>query len=206
MTAYKPTRVYCANSQNGTVLENGEISHPLRAAEISAARNVKVREQKLFAWKLLEFAYFDTFGTPFPNDLVIKDENGKWKSADDSFFFSLSHTDGACAVAIGRSICGVDIEGFDAERFNEPLAKKILCDVEFCEYQKLSCTEKSVFCAEKWTQKESIFKKTGGQSFLPKSICAKEHKVFTKKLDLCGKEFFLSVCSPDADDADYRII
>lgn len=206
MTAYRPTRVYCANSENGTVFKNGEISHPLRAAEISAARNVKVREQKLFAWKLLEFAYSDTFGKAFPDDAVIKDENGKWKSTDDSFFFSLSHTDGACAVAIGTSSCGVDIEGFDGTRFNEKIAKKILCDGEFAEYQRLSAPERPAFCAEKWTQKESIFKKIGGQSFAPKSIVTSEHKVFTKAVSLCNKVFLLSVCSDDADRAEHIAI
>ncbi len=206
MTAYKPTKVYCAAIGNPSVLKNGQISHPLRAAEISAARNPKVKQHKLFVWKLLEYAYLDFFGKSLCDTEVEKGGNGKWNSTDGSFFFSLSHTDGLCAVAIGEIPCGVDVELFDPKRFGKALAKKILCDSEFEEYELLTPDEKELFCAKKWTQKESVFKRSGGEAFVPRHICCADFATVTKTVFSDAGQYFLTLCSDDANEAEFEII
>ena len=206
MSEYKTTKVYCAKSANPSVLKNGEISHPIRAAEISAVRNVTVKKNKLFVWKLLEYAYSDFFGKKFCDDCVVKGNDGKWKSADGSFFFSLSHTDDICAVAIGFVPCGVDVEGFDRKRFGQPLAKKILCESEYEEYERLTCDEGQIFCAQKWTQKESAFKKNGGELFVPRNIRCSDFVCVTKTLLLEDRQFFLSLCAQDAKEAEFELM
>ncbi len=206
MTAYKPTKVYCADIGNPTVLKNGEISHPIRAAEISAARNSKVKQHKLFVWKLLEYAYLDFFGKSLCDTEVVKGGDGKWKSADGSFFFSLSHTDGLCAVAIGKAPCGVDVENFDPKRFGKAIAKKTLYDSEYEEYELLAPDEKELFCAKKWTQKESVFKRSGGEVFIPHNICCEDFVTVTKPVFSEERQYFLTLCADDAKEAEFEII
>ena len=206
MPEYKTTKVYCAGFGTPAVLKNGEISHPVRTAEISAVRNAAVKNNKLFVWKLLEYAYSDFFGKSLCDDDVLKGKDGKWRSADGSFFFSLSHTDGICAVAIGFVPCGVDVEGFDRERFGQPLAKKILCESEYEEYERLSCDEKQMFCARKWTQKESAFKKNGGDVFVPRNIRCADFVCVTKTILYEDRQFFLSLCARDAKEAEFELM
>lgn len=206
MAACRTTKVYCASIRNTDILKNGEISHPLRAAEISAARNSRVKEQKTAVWKLLEYAFFDTYGKNIGDFDVVKGSDGKWRCADDCFFFSLSHTDDVCAVAIGDIPCGVDIEEFVPTRFGEAIAQKILCDEEHKEYERLTLDEKQVFCAKKWTQKESIFKKTGGEVFVSHSICCNDFLIVTQKLLIDDRQFFVTLCSDDSQEAEIEIL
>lgn len=202
----KPTRVYCASIKNRTVIKNGDISHTTRAAEISAARNSKVREQKLFAWKLLEYAVKDFSEKPFDNEKIVKTPSGKWVFSDNSLHFSISHTDGMCAVAVGNETCGVDIEKYSDDRFSEALAKKILNQKELLMCERLSGIERQEFLFEAWTKKESIFKMTAQTVFVAKNIFCADHITTTQKITVGEETFFLSLCANDAENADIVVL
>ena len=158
--------VYCAAIPFSEQLM--PIYSELRAAEISAARNPKVREQKFYVWQLLGYALKDFMGIDIKNISFSHEKDGKWTCGE--CFFSLSHTDGFVAVIVSCFPCGVDIEIFSPEKFKNSLAKKILTQAEYYEYLKLDDIEKNEYAAFKWTQKESIFKMVGAGTFVPKNI------------------------------------
>ena len=81
---------------------------PERQAEIEKCSNEKVKREKYFVWKLLEYAIFNTIGEPIENFNFEKNPNRKWVS--DRVYFSLSHSDGVVAVALSDREVGVDIE------------------------------------------------------------------------------------------------
>ena len=78
-----------------------------RAKELSSIGNATVKREKEAVWGLL-IAAIGSLGTN-PDDVTFgRTENGKWFC--DKFFFSLSHSHGAVAVAISDNPCGIDIE------------------------------------------------------------------------------------------------
>ena len=147
-----------------------KICPPERTAEISAVRNLKVRKEKLCVWDLLDTALCDHFGYGTEKAELFRNENGKWCSAKENVFFSLSHSASLCAVAVGSIACGVDAELMSKVRFDEKLAKKILTEGEHMEYARLNGDKRPLYTAQKWTEKESIFKMCGGDAFVPSSI------------------------------------
>ena len=166
----------------------------LRNIEIAAAKNPKTAAQKYHVWKLLECAALHTFGRPLSDFVLTKTENGKWLC--DSFFFSLSHTDAALAVAIsGRSV-GVDIE---CKRFRAPsrAAKKILTPTELDAY--LKAQDKDRFLVSMWTAKESIFKMLGGAVFLPHTINVSDFFVLTDTARVGSENCTFSVAAESAE-------
>ena len=86
----------------------GKVYPPERQAEIDRITNPDVKREKYFVWKLLEYAIEKTAGEPIENYAFEKKPNRKWVS--DRLCFSLSHSDGAVAVALSDSAVGVDID------------------------------------------------------------------------------------------------
>lgn len=174
---------------------------PERQAEIERYSNPKVRSEKYFVWKLLEYALADSFGMDITELSFEKNENGKWTS--DKIFFSLSHTNGAVAVALSLENVGVDVEA--VRRHREGLEEKILTPTELCELAALGSEEAAEYVIKRWSQKESIFKTLDRQAFLPSTIASDEFSVHTRKVELSGQTYMLSVCANDAKNAKFNI-
>ncbi len=166
---------------------------PARDAEINACGSEKVRREKYYAWKLLEYALERTFGKKLKKLSVTKNKNGKWECSD--FAFSLSHSGNAVVVALSRKALGVDIERI--EPVKSGVENKILTAKENDEFSALPIEEKNRYLLEKWTQKESVFKSLNQPVFHPDRIETANEQVETQEIEIAGEKYLLSVCSPD---------
>ncbi|MBR3968335.1 MAG: 4'-phosphopantetheinyl transferase superfamily protein [Clostridia bacterium] len=168
-----------------------------RQQEIDTVKNEKTKRQKWCSWKLLEYAMERSFGIKMSECSFLKSDNGKWGS--DAFEFSLSHCDGAVAVAVAKKSIGVDIEKKRSFKY-EKLFDKILNENEKAVYLKKDECERQDFLLEKWTAKESLFKCGGGKTFLPREHDTLGGNVFTKRLTLDTDDYVLSVATDTPKD------
>lgn len=151
-----------------------------RDSEVRACKNAKVRLEKYLVWRLLERAVREYLDLDFTDTVFYKTECGKWVCPD--FHFSLSHTDGALAVAVSMSPVGVDIEGI--KKINPELKSKILTERENDCYGLLPEELKNGFLLESWVKKESIFKMNGGEALMPKCIETSEYRVRVEQVKM----------------------
>lgn len=167
-----------------------------RKMEIDSVTNPKVKIEKYYVWKLLEYALERSFGLHSSKLIFTKTEEGKWMT--DKCFFSLSHCDGAVAVAVSRAAVGVDIEALrpiSRERF----ADKILNADEYELYQQMLPDEREFFLIEKWTAKESLFKKSGEKVFIPRDNNTISEKIRTQSVSVADHTYVLSVATDTPD-------
>lgn len=149
----------------------------LREKEIASVKNEKVREDKINVWKLLSFAIEKSFGFKSGELKFRKTLNGKWVA--DGVRFSLSHTDGCCAVVVSDSDCGIDIENLkdfsqkcSESGFKERFARRL--GVE---------TENEIDLIKCWTAKESSYKAISKGYFSPKRTAIDEKNLMHVKID-----------------------
>lgn len=169
---------------------------PERQEEIDECTNEKVKREKYYVWKLLEYALSRSFGYKLQNQTFRKNERGKWECGN--CFFSLSHSKNAVAVALSRKNVGVDIELYEPERFL-PLANKLLNENERLAYETTPNEQKSEFLIGKWTEKESIFKTLDIVGCKISSVDTLSAKTKTKMIDIQGEKYCLSVASENAE-------
>lgn len=144
----------------------GQVYPPARQAQIDDTTSENMRRQRYYVWKLLEYGLQNSFGFSMAQLTFHLDEAGKWSCGE--CFFSLSHCQGAVAVAVSTAPIGVDIE--PADRVPSPgLAKKILSQDEQTEYDALPPVQQPKNLLESWCRKESLFKATGEGLFSPRS-------------------------------------
>ena len=172
--------------QNATV---SPVFPPAREQEIRACKSEKTKREKYFVWKLLMHALACTFTQ---NAEFTKTQSGKWKCSLCEF--SLSHSKNAVAVALSTQPVGVDIEYFQPTKL-QGLAKKFLTEQEYEAYKKTE--RKAEYLFEKWTQKESIFKKLGNCPLPAFRIDTQNAQTLTKEAEIAGERYFLSVCADD---------
>ena len=115
---------------------------------------------------------------------IKKTENGKPYFENSDVFFSISHTDGICAVALGESPCGIDIEN------KREISKKIR------DRYLDGCDEREAL--KEWTKKESYGKMTG-EGFFFKEEKPSNYRFF--ELEGC----FLTVCAPKNSEISSEI-
>ena len=168
--------------------EVGEVYPELRSKEISLCKNERVRLQKYYVWKLLEYGLQWTFGCKIENVRFEKGKNGKWSC--DRCEFSLSHSENVVAVALSRKPVGVDVE-IITPPVVKGLENKILTREERAEFDAID-GDKTSFLIEQWSKKESVFKSRNEKSFLPKKI---SDYAFTQTytLDMAGGRYSFSV-------------
>ena len=174
---------------------------PERNEEIIACRNQQVRQEKYYAWKLLEYALHRSFGRSIESVTFQKSEFGKWSC--DVCEFSLSHSHRAVAVALSRKPVGIDIQLVKSLLGANGIANRILNKEEYDAFLQTSDDEKNDFLIQKWTQKESIFKTMDHPSFLgadPKSF---SHATYSQFLTLGQDRYSLSVASENLDRLRY---
>ncbi len=165
-----------------------------RDAEIAACSHERVKLEKYCVWRLLEQAVCRSFGMRFDKLQFEKSENGKWTCPE--LFFSLSHSHGLLAVAVSQKPVGVDIELVDGCH-SEGLRKKILTDGELAEFYALTETERPLYFTEKWTGKESEFKKSNAPYFSPATIEIKN--TVCRTLERASGKFVLAVSGDDLE-------
>lgn len=164
-----------------------------RNDEIADVGAEGLRRQKFCAWRLLELAVERSLERS-PSDLrFVKTVEGKWES--DSFFFSISHTKDAVAVAVSRMPIGVDLEPF-ASMSHGGVVKKLLTEKERARYAALPERKQDEFLLGAWCMKEALFKKAGEGRFSPADIETGETaKVCLRSLALDGEDYFLAVAA-----------
>ena len=173
--------------------EEGEISElcpPERNAEICATSCERVKKEKYYAWKLLEYAVQRSFGLKIGNMNIVKLPSGKWRG--EGCEFSISHSDGAVAVAVSRAPVGVDIEAIRAPRCNG-FAEKILSEDELIAFDSVPVSEKEGYLIDKWTAKEASFKAAGDTSFIPSRVAVDERHTKTARITIGGKLYSYSI-------------
>lgn len=141
-----------------------------RAKELSSIGNATVKREKEAVWGLL-LAAIGSLGMN-PDDVTFgQTENGKWVC--DKFFFSLSHSHGAVAVAISDNPCGIDVE--KRSEFMRKCADKTFCDKL---QRKIAATDSSFETLIKtWTAKETEYKRIGSGGYYPAGILIDETKI-----------------------------
>ena len=179
-------------------LEIKKLSCLERDIEVQSILNLKVKKEKYFAWKLLEFAIAKSMNKKIDELVFEKNEFGKWLTKD--FFFSISHSKDVVAVAISSEEVGVDIELLTKPKRIE----RILTEEEKELFCKLKEDKREEFLIEKWSQKESVFKRSNSKGFCPSKINTLKEKVSSKKILIGGNEYILSVATKINDIKYYE--
>jgi len=112
---------------------------------------------------------------------VYYEKSGKPQS--DGVFFSVSHSDGLCAIAIADGPIGLDIE-----RLREFPSRESFAERYFSENERAAARDLVGFFGV-WTKKEACFKKTG------EWVDTSAESIETSELDLCGERYIVSICS-----------
>lgn len=163
---------------------------PERQAQLDATVSEPQRLARYALWKLLEHALWDGLGLRL-QELKLQLQDSKWSCPE--CFFSLSHSDGAVAVAVSDAPVGVDIQ---AHREPQPaLAKKILTQRQLDTYDRLPEAEKKIWLLERWCEKESLFKRSNETLFQPKKW-ESDDAVFVTALTVEGRPYTLAVTDP----------
>ena len=165
-----------------------------RRNEIKKCKNEKVKAEKYYAWKLLEYALSSSLGACVRKIKFYLGDNGKWKCRD--YQFSISHSNRVVAVAISNQPVGVDVEKVTLPK-TERILDKVLSNEELNEYNLASERKKSYIFTRFWTKKESIFKMMDKKSFLLENPKTFDMPVETKHLSQNGEDFMLSICAKD---------
>lgn len=172
------------------------LSNIERQAEINSISNERVRREKYYVWRLLEYAMRQSLGIDPTEVEFKKGTSGKWTC--DACEFSLSHSGDALAVAISKEPVGVDIE---RERIKRPdaMADFILTANERREYENISNEAKEKYLIYKWCEKESAFKLQNKASFKPAQIETAEFFSTVTETELLFEKYILAVSSKSED-------
>ena len=173
---------------------------PARNREIEATNHPCAKAQKYYVWRLLEMAIEKTYGIPADQLDVEKQPSGRWVITGQhaSICFSLSHCEGAVAVALSHHPVGVDIE--PANRVIKPaLAKKVLTPDEQTTYDALPATEQNDYLLRAWVSKEALYKRTGQGTFCPNHLNAASENVTIQTVTLQDRMFLVALASNAPD-------
>lgn len=133
-----------------------------RRKEIYSVTDEKLAESKINTWNLLNFALSHGLNANPCNVKFTRNEYGKWEA--NGFYFSLSHTDGAVAVAVSDFPCGVDVERISSFKQKCGNKKYALSLAERIGEKYVDSND----LLKKWTGKESVYKAEGKGWFSPR--------------------------------------
>ena len=175
-------------------LYEGKALYPKeRQNYVDNIKNSKQKNEIHFVWCLLEYAITKEFNFDFDKFNFKINPNGRWSC--DICDFSISHCDGAVAVAISNASVGIDIEKNTTPK-SKAFASRTLTEKELIEYTLLCDDDKNDYLIEKWTQKEAIFKSLNQSCFIPANIDTISIKSFSQKISFNdSEEYVLSVFS-----------
>ena len=186
----KFTDVYISSIPKELVIK--PLASLVRNEEISKASNERLKKEKYFVWRLLEYAISNSLGLNAENIKFEKLDSGRWRTAE--FEFSLSHTDGAVAVAISSEPVGIDIELVKKPR-SRSFAERILTASELIKYESVTPAEREEYLIGKWTSKEAYFKSLHLSEFLPSMEVGADSKIQTKSVVFNGNRYIYSVAT-----------
>ena len=162
-----------------------------RWEEVNACAHERVKREKYFIWKLLEYALQKEFPT-VERFSFQKSDNGKWGCKE--CFFSLSHSKDALAVAISPRPVGVDIQKLCRPKTNGVL-QKITSDEEQKTYFALETEEEQAeFFTRIWTEKESLFKRLDLPAFFPE-VPFLEGETVTDEVEIRETKYLVTVAT-----------
>lgn len=164
---------------------------PAREKEINSCQNQKVKEQKYFAWKLLESSIFYAFNKNLRDFKFKKSASGKWSAK--GIYFSISHSKNYVAVGISLNPIGVDLQ--QTVPVKKGLENKILTQQELKEFSGTPNEQKARFVLHRFAQKESIFKMQTKKVFRPKKIQTSKFNVVCDCFCDGEDEFYVCACT-----------
>ena len=171
-----------------------------RAKYISSSSNIKFKNQRYWVWKLLEEAIAHSFGMRI-EDIKFVELDGRWVCS--GLYFSLSHTDGAVAVAVSTERCGIDIENLskrsESKKDFTPLAKRICSENEIYKIHSINDL------ISLWTKKESIFKALENQSTSVSAI-ESENYICESHCVEYDDNYIFSLCCNTPDNIQINIL
>ncbi len=182
------------------VLPDREIGEPLscrpRWAEIVSLSHERLKREKYYVWKLLEYGLERSFGLKMRDLVFKKEENGRYSA--DKVEFSLSHSQNILAVAVSRGAVGVDVEAADAD-CRQGMAERALTPREYAFYNRLPDEEKAHGFLRLWTAKEALFKASHGDRFDPAALetIGGQYRTFDQNAE--GIPYILSVATATPD-------
>ena len=183
------------------VLPDKEICKPLlcakRQAEIDGISNERVRREKYYVWKLLEYAIKNSLGADASRLNFTKSKNQKWSC--DAFEFSLSHSGELLAVAISDRAVGVDVERIRVKN-SERMANYILTSGEKAEYSSVCDDTADEWLIQRWCQKEAIFKSKNEDSFIPSKIETANFFSHVEFLEVKNQKYILALAAKEQDN------
>ena len=182
--------VYVASiPREGTL---GTVVPQARNEAIARVSNERVRREKYYVWKLLEYALQRSFGLKIADLEFACTEGGRWSTP--ACEFSLSHTENAVAVAVSRAKVGVDLETPRAVRV-EGMARRILTAREQTAFEALEASAQADYLIQCWTAKEAIFKSRHETVFEPAKIEVEAERVRSAELEIGGERYWYSVAT-----------
>ena len=171
----------------------------LRKDEINSCGSEKAKNEKFYAWKLLEKALKENYGVDIRKLKFEKQSNGKWIC--DKFNISFSHSGELVAVAIASYGVGVDIQEIKPLEDIEKLSTLIYGDEE----KPDNISENDLI--RDWTLKESAFKLSNDTGFNPKQYLLKDiNKSETHKIVFNSKEYFISAVGEINDVISFHFL
>lgn len=130
-----------------------------RRAEIENTANERLRREKHYVWQLLCYGLEKSLGLCEADLIFTKEKSGAWTVAGAEI--SLSHSEGALAVAISLAPVGIDIERVRPHK-DKALAARILTDAERAALDMCSTPERNALLLTYFTGKEAVFKAAKG--------------------------------------------
>ena len=130
-----------------------------RREEIAGTANARLRREKHYVWRLLCYGLEKSLGLCEADLIFTKEKSGAWTVAGAEI--SLSHSEGALAVAISHAPVGVDIERVRPHK-DKALAARILTDAERAALDTCSTPERNALLLTYFTGKEAVFKAAKG--------------------------------------------
>ena len=169
----------------------GEVYPRARQEEIENAKSEKVKREKYFVWKLLEYALHRSFQKKIEDVGFVKYATGKWTC--DACELSLSHSHNVVCVALSNAPVGVDVEKIEMPRGN--IADKVLSEREKAEYSLLEGKQKDAFLIRVWAKKECLFKEKNIKALSLEEFKNQEGAVVEKTLTFADGDYALAVAT-----------
>ena len=178
-------------------VEVRSVQPAIRNEAIERCSDKLTKLQRYCVWRLLDYALTRHFGKGVADFHFEVDSNGKWSSSE--VCFSLTHCNHAVAVAVCSEPVGVDIEAvssFVNKACDDKFVLRVLAASEIAQLNVTPQAQSARLLTEIWTQKESLFKLSGGKTFVPGCIDTAASTTHCQFLQLDGADYALSVATP----------
>ena len=167
-----------------------------RQNEIESISNERVRREKYYVWRLLEYAIKNSLGADASRLCFTKGKNGKWYCG--GFEFSISHSGDALAVALSDKPVGIDVERIRV-RNAERMSGYCLTQNELEAYLSVCEDSRDEWLIRMWCVKEAIFKFQDKDSYIPAKIEVSDFFSDISSFELDGEKYILAVATETED-------